>query len=237
MTLNPRTFGGWLPAVFLTGSVPVRPQTPLVGVVGRGGCRRFKCETAPVPCPLPPSVADSPRVGPSPSLAPGRDRSPDGRPRHRRAQPETQSPRARRHRNSNAAREHPFRSSRQGIGGRNGRGACLHGSIVSHSATSICEQRNPFQSPCDPPLTVPVLRSLSTERTPSVGNSMPRASNGPLSRQLEARPSPSREGKGHLLRGREAKQTLPRAQPDRVRLATTCSKGVCDGASRPKHHR
>ena len=33
------------------------------------------------------------------------------------------------------------------------------GSTVSRSAPSICEQRNRFQFPCDPPLTVPVLRS------------------------------------------------------------------------------
>ncbi|CAL4194789.1 unnamed protein product [Meganyctiphanes norvegica] len=68
--------------------------------------------------------------------------------------------------------------------------ACLRSrSIVSHSAPSICYQRNLFQSPCDLPLTVPVLRSLSTERTP-------------ISRELDAqcvgRPVPP----GNWCRGR-----------------------------------
>ena len=157
--------------------------------------------------------------------------------------PASRSPflsRARRQLNSNAARERPLRSSP--LVGPNGRVACLYGSIVSHSATSICEQRNPFQSPCDPLLTVPVPRSLSTERTPSVGNSMPSASNGPLPRQLGARPSPSRDGKvacpGPGGRG-SWRSSLPlRALPsDRVSLAPTCSKGVCDGTPVPQHHR
>ena len=92
--------------------------------------------------------------------------------------PTPHSLRARRHRNSNAARERPLRSSL--LVGRNGEFACLYGSIVSHSATSICEQRNPFQSPCDPLLTVPVLRSYLPNGLQSVGNSMPSASYGPL---------------------------------------------------------
>ena len=72
--------------------------------------------------------------------------------------PTPHSLRARRHHNSNAAREHLARSSLVRIGRRNG-GVPAPSSIVSRSAPSICEQRNQFQSPCDPPLTVPVLRS------------------------------------------------------------------------------
>jgi len=39
------------------------------------------------------------------------------------------------------------------------RGCLLSSSIVTRSAPSICEKWNQFQSPCDLPLTVPVLRS------------------------------------------------------------------------------
>ena len=42
-----------------------------------------------------------------------------------------------------------------------------------------CDQRNLFQSPCDPPLTVQALRSYLPNGPQSVGNSMPSASNGP----------------------------------------------------------
>jgi len=142
--------------------------------------------------------------------------------------PTPHSPRARRHRNSNAARERPLRSSL--LVGRNGEVACPRGSIVSHSATSICEQRNPFQSPCDPLLTVPVLRSYLPNGLSSVGNSMPSASNGPLPRQLGARPSPSRDGKVAVSQ-RERSLNPPSPWPpcDRVSLANRVPKGCATG--------
>ena len=68
---------------------------------------------------------------------------------------------------SKAARERPLRGSPTAMDDDPRGGRLLPSSIVSHSATSICDQRNLFHSPCDPSLTVPVLRSLSTERTPT----------------------------------------------------------------------
>ena len=200
-----------IPAVLPVPShgFPGRPQCPSCwGEHGRGGCHRREQGTAALP--PQPSVSEA-------SLHPA-DRHPQNTGVR---SPTPHSLRARRHRNSNAARERPLRSSL--LVGRNGEFACLYGSIVSHSATSICEQRNPFQSPCDPLLTVPVLRSYLPNGLQSVGNSMPSASNGPLPRQLGARPSPSRDVKG---RSRPSNDPHPRVP-----------KGCATGTPVPQHHR
>ena len=92
------------------------------------------------------------------------------------------------------------------------------GSTVSRSAPSICEQRNRFQSPCDPPLTVPVLRSYLPNGPLSVGNSMPCASYGPL-QATGPRPSPKPRRKG--------------PSPDRVGSQERVPKGCATGPRVP----
>ena len=96
---------------------------------------------------------------------------------------------------------------------------CLpSGSTVSRSAPSICEQRNRFQSPCDPPLTDPVLRSYLPNGPLSVGNSMPCASYGPL-QATGPRPSPKPRRKG--------------PSPDRVGSQERVPKGCATGPRVP----
>ena len=109
------------------------------------------------------------------------------------------------------------------------RGRLLSSSIVSHSATSICDQRNLFHSPCDPPLTDSVLRSLSTERTPT-------------SRELDAlcveRPvGPQATGSArprHLSKPRPRNGSTPfsRGGGETVVGLATCQRGCAPGSSR-----
>ena len=213
--LNPRTLEGWLPAV--DRQCPWPPTDP--SCWGRWAWWMPSVQIQDCARALPPPTFRADLVGPSPVPRPGLATvSPTAGPNTGVRSPTPQVPGL-----AVTATATPPGSIPSGVVAKQledetGGVPAFTGSIVSHSATSICEQRNPFQSPCDPPLTVPVLRSLSTERTPSVGNSMPRASNGPLSRQLEARPSPSREGKGHLLRGERRNKLSPRpARPSTAR--------------------